>query len=80
MFSSFARFSVLFCATQFDSISSFLMARDVPVSPVLASSANMVSPNGSLTNFEGIGYREKDGENQPNLITVTALHIKRGFD
>ena len=54
---------------------------DVPVSPVLASSSNMGSPNNSLPDLEGTGYRENDGEkNKRNLITITALHAKRGQD
>ena len=48
--------------TQFCCFPPVLMARasdgtDVPVSPLLASSSNMGSPNGSLPDLEGTGYR-----------------------
>ena len=61
--------------TQFCSFPSFLMARasdgtDVPVSPVAASSSNMGSPNGSLPDFEGTGYRASTMEEKINEMFV----------
>ena len=52
--------------TQFCSFASFLMARVSDGSPVPASSSNMGSPNGSLPDLEGTGYRARTmgGENQ----------------
>ena len=41
---------------------------DVPVSPVPASSSNMGSPNGSLPDLEGTGYRATTMEETLNEI------------
>ena len=43
---------------------------DVPVSPLLASSSNMGSPNGSLPDLEGTGYRASTIEEKINEIFV----------
>ena len=41
---------------------------DVPVSPVPASSSNMGSPNGSLLDLEGTGFRARTMEEKINEI------------
>ena len=43
---------------------------DVPVSPLPASSSNMGSPNGSLPDLEGTGYRASTMEEKINEILV----------
>ena len=59
--------------TQFCSLPASLMARvsdgtDVPVSLVPASSSNKGSPNGSLPDLEGTGYRARTMEEKINEI------------
>ena len=54
---------------------------DVPVSPLLASSSNMVSPNGSLPDFGGTGYRastmeEKNQRNVRSKCEVATTHAE----
>ena len=61
--------------TQFCCFPPVLMARtrdgtDVPVSPVPASSSNMGSPNGSLPDLEGTGYRASTMEEKINEMFV----------
>ena len=72
---------------QFCGFPPVLMARasdgtDVLVSPLLASSSNMGSPNVSLPDLEGTGYRAStmEGENQRNVRTnceVASTHAER---
>ena len=61
--------------TQFCSFSPVLMARvsdgtDVPVSPLPASSSNVASPNGSLPDLEGTGYRACTMEEKINEMFI----------
>ena len=54
---------------------------DVPDSPLPASSSNMGSPNGSLPDLEGTGYRAStiEEKNQRNIRTnceVAATHAE----
>ena len=55
---------------------------NVPISPAPTSSSNMGSPNGSLPDLEGPGFRASTTEEKINEIylqlTVTTLHTKRG--
>ena len=43
---------------------------DVPVSPVLATSSNTGSPNGSLPDLAGTGYRASTMEERINEMFV----------
>ena len=53
---------------------------DVPVSPVPASSSNMGSPNGSVPDLDGTGFRACTmEENQRNIHTsrkIAAAHAE----
>ena len=58
----------------------FSMARvsdvtDVPVSPLPASSSNMGSPNGSLPDLEGTGYRASTMEEKINEMFVQVAKL-----
>ena len=62
-------------AIQFCCFPSFFMARasdgtDVPVSPLPASTSNKDSPNGSLPDLDGTGYRASTMEEKINEIFV----------
>ena len=48
---------------------------DVPVSPLPASSSNMGSPNGSLPDFEGTGYRASTMEEKINEMFVQVAKL-----
>ena len=48
---------------------------DVPVSPLRASSSNMGSPNGSLPDFEGTGYRASTMEEKINEMFVQVAKL-----
>ena len=48
---------------------------NVPVSPLPASSSNMVSPNGSLPDFEGTGYRASTMEEKINEMFVQVAKL-----
>ena len=61
--------------TQFCSFPSFLMARardgtNVPISPEQASSWNSESPNGSLPDLEGTGFRASTMDEKINEICL----------
>ena len=45
---------------------------DVPISPLLASSSNMGSPDGSLPELDGTGYRATTMEEQ----STTFIHLQ----